>query len=129
MDPSNLMAALGNIGHAMGACAAQTGWQFFGLDKRPVGVDMALTGVLASTVPNSYIVLTRNAVYQFRSRTDSSGNGHFYDMDDSGDQVYSIVAYTQAGPTGEAWTATVSGSTATVTKVFAAQRAMAFAFT
>lgn len=123
------MASLGNIGNAVGACASQTGWQFFGLDKRPTGVDMALTGTLASTVPLSYIVLVRNAVYQFRSRTDASGNGHFYDMDDSGDQVYSISAYTQAGPTGEAWVATVVGSVATVTKVFAANRAIAAAFT
>lgn len=123
------MASLGNIGFAFGSVGAWgTGWQFFGLDKRPVGVDMALTGTLASTVPLSFLALTRNSVPQWRSRTDSSGNGHFYDMDDSGDQVYSISAYTQSGPTGEAWTATVVGSVATVTKVFAANRATAAAF-
>ena len=123
------MADLGNVGNACGECGCQTAWHFFTVDKRPTGVDMAFTGANASQVPYSYLLLVRNSAPQFRTRTDGSGVGHFYDMDDSGGQVYSIVGYTQEGPTGEAWAATVSGSTATVTKTFAAQRAIAAAFT
>jgi hypothetical protein len=68
-------------------------------------------------------------VLNARTRADGSGNWHFYDMDDSGSQVYTIAAFTQDGPTGELWSATVAGSVATVTKLFASQRALAAAFT
>jgi len=124
------VANLGNIGHyAKTEAAYMQAWHIWGLDKHPVQVDMAFTGVNASSVPLSYLALVRNTVELLRTRTDASGVGHFYDMDDSGGQVYSISGYTQDGATGEAWTATVVGSVATVTKVFAAQRAVATAFT
>lgn len=123
------VANLGNVGKNFSIARPFAAWQFFTDDKQPTSVDMAFTGANASSVPNSFLILTRNGVFQYRSRTDGSGLGHFYDMDDSGSQVYSISSYTQDGPTGEAWTATVVGGTATVTKTFAAQRAAAVAFT
>ena len=123
------MASLGNVGHTLKAPQNWVQcWHIWGLDKNPTQVDMAFTGVNASSVPYSYLILARNAVPNLRSRVDGSGIGHFYGMDDSGGQVYSISSYTQNGPTGEAWTATVVGSVATVTKVFAASRAIAAAF-
>lgn len=81
-----------------------------------------------SDIPSAFAVLTRNSVVQDRSRCDGLGAWSFYDMDDSLSQIYSIATYTQAGPTGEAWTATVSGTTVVVTKVFSARRAVAVAF-
>lgn len=100
----------------------------FGSGKQPTGVDMFPPAGQEGT-PYAFVSLIRNGVLNARSRADGSGVWHFYDMDDSGLQVYTIVAYTQAGATGESWTATVSGGTATVTKTFAAQRAIAAAFT
>jgi hypothetical protein len=70
----------------------------------------------------------RNGVPNYRTRADGSGNWSFYDMDDDGTQQYTIVSMTQTGPTGEEWKATVSGSVATVTKLFSATRAAAHAF-
>ncbi len=81
-----------------------------------------------SDIPNAFAVLTRNSVVNGRTRCNGSGVGHFYDMDDSGGQVYGIATFTQSGPTGEAWTATVAGSTVVVTKIFSANRATAIAF-
>ena len=123
------MANLGNVGKTMKQRQEYFSWQFFTLNKAPTSVDMAGTGVNASSVPFAYVVLTRNAVVNYRTRADASGNWHFYDMDNSGSQVYAIASYTQDGATGEAWTATVVGSVATVTKTFAAERAVASAFT
>lgn len=122
------MAALGNVGRTFRLGKERSALQFFTQDKQPTGVDMAFTGANASSIPFSFLVLTRNAVVQYRTRTNGSGIGHFYDMDNSGSQVYAISSYTQDGATGEAWTATVVGSVATVTKIFAAQRALAAAF-
>ena len=99
-------------------------WGFFTQDKQPTPVSMS--GV--SDIPYAFVSLTRNSVLQDRSRCDGTGGWGFYDMDDSLSQIYSIATYTQAGPTGEAWTATVSGTTVVVTKVFSAQRAVAAAF-
>ncbi len=124
------MAALGNIGKTFKLSKAQMAcWFVFGLDKNPTSVDMTPVAGQFSSVPFSFAVLTRNGVFQQRVRSDGSGQWHFYNMDDSGSQIYSIATYTQDGATGEAWTATVVGSVATVTKTFASQRAVAAAFT
>jgi hypothetical protein len=119
------VASLGNVGfnfplarNALGA------WYPFTLNKQPTSVTMADT----SDTPYAFVALYRNAVVNFRSRADSNGDWAFYDMDDSGSQVYTIVAYTQEGPTGELWTATVDGTTVVVTKLFGSQRAVAAAF-
>lgn len=124
------MASLGNIGKFFkGTPKPFQAWQFFTYDKRPTSVDMAGTGINASTIPFSFVVLTRNATRQYQTRADASGNWHFYDMDDSGSQTYAIATYTQDGATGEAWIATVVGAIVTITKTFAATRATAAAFT
>jgi hypothetical protein len=122
------VANLGNVGFNFRIGPPYAASQFFTLDKQPTSVDMAFTGTLASAIPFSFAILTRNANYQYQTRSDGSGVFHFYDMDDSGSQVYSVSTYTQSGPTGEAWTATVVGSVATVTKVFSASRASASFF-
>jgi hypothetical protein len=123
------MASLGNVGHTFnGTGRENTAWQFFTLDKQPTSVDMAFTGVLASSIPFAYAVMIRNSVINWRTRADASGEFHFYDMDNSGSQTYAITTYTQDGATGEAWTATVVGSVVTITKQFSAQRAAATAF-
>lgn len=123
------MANLGNVGHTFNGTGREyTAWQFFTLDKQPTSVDMAFTGSLASSIPFAYAILIRNAVVNWRTRADANGEFHFYDMDDSGSQTYSITTYTQDGATGEAWMATVVGNVVTITKTFAAQRALAAAF-
>lgn len=123
------MADLGNVGKTIQQVRDyMQAWHIWGFDKHPTQVDMAFTGANASSVPFSFLVLTRNSIALLRTRTDGSGVGHFYDMDDSGGQIYGITSYTQDGPTGEAWTATVVGAVATVTKTFAATRASAVAF-
>lgn len=119
------MANLGNIGNFIGNDNPLAAWQFFTRNKQPTGVIMS--GV--SDVPYAYIVLTRNSKVNYVTRANALGEWHFYDMDDSLSQDYAIAAYTQAGATGEAWTATVVGSTATVVKRFSSQRASAHAFT
>lgn len=123
------MANLGNVGHSYASPNMYPAWQWWTFDKQPTSVDMAFTGTLASSVPFAFAVLTRNSSYQYQTRADSNGEFHFYDMDNSGSQTYGIATYTQDGPTGEAWIATVVGSVATVTKIFAANRALASAFT
>jgi hypothetical protein len=121
------VASLGNVGHNVPIARAETeAWNSFTFGKQPTSVDMALTGTNASVIPNSFLSLFRNGVLNARSRTDGSGNCHFYDMDDSGSQVYTIVAFTQDGPTGELWSATVVGATATVTKTADAIRSRGF---
>lgn len=119
------MANLGNVGFNFPLCAAKlSAWYAFTLNKQPTSVTMA--GV--SDVPYAFTSLFRNAVLNYRGRADASGNWAFYDMDDSDSQGYTIVTYTQDGPTGELWTATVTGSTVVVTKLFGSQRAVAAAF-
>ncbi|HKS91107.1 MAG TPA: hypothetical protein VJQ83_04190 [Tepidiformaceae bacterium] len=119
---------MANLGHTIGAAKVWSALNVFGQEKQPTSVDMhPVTG--QEGTPLAFVSLIRNGVLNMRSRADATGMWHFYDMDDSGNQAYTIIAYTQAGATGEAWTATVSGSTATVTKIFAAQRAVAAAFT
>ena len=123
------MANLGDISKTFANTPELSSYGIFGLDNRGVNVSMQPVAGQLSEVPFSFVVLTRNAVLNDRSRSDGTGLWAFYDMDDSGSQVYSISAYTQSGPTGEAWTATVVSGVATVTKVFASQRAVAAAFT
>lgn len=120
------MANLGNVGHNI-ALARFTGtaWHFYTQDKQPTSVTMHSV----SDIPFAFAILTRNAVTNDRTRCDSSGNWFFYDMDNSGGQIYSIATYTQDGATGEAWTATVVGNVVVVIKTFAANRAAAAAFT
>lgn len=122
------MASLGNVGKFFKFPQSYHAWQFFTFDKQPTSVDMAGTGIYASSIPNAYVVLYRNATRQYQSRADASGNWHFYDMDNSGSQVYSVASYTQDGATGEAWTATVTGSVVVITKTFSANRATAAAY-
>ena len=119
------LASLGNVGFNV-RLARYDGrpWGFYTYDKQPTSVSM--TGV--SDIPLSFVSLFRNSVLQARSRSDASGNWGFYDMDDSGSQVYTVASFTQDGPTGELWSATVVGSTVTVTKLFSSQRAIAQAF-
>lgn len=124
------MASLGNVGKTMKLPQNfSMAWTIWGLNKNPVSVDMTPSAGQLSEVPFSFVILTRNAVENMRSRSDGSGEWHFFDMDDSGNQVYGIASYTQAGATGEAWVAVVAGGTATVTKTFAANRAAGFAYT
>ncbi len=118
------MANLGNVGHNFPISGETHSWQFFTFDKRPTSVTMH--GV--SDIPSAFAVLTRNAVFNYRTRCDGSGNWFFYDMDDSGGQIYSISTYTQEGATGEVWRATVTGNVVVVTKTFSSNRAVAAAF-
>ena len=122
------MASLGNVGKFFKLGKEYSAWQFFTLDKQPTSVDMSFTGIYASAIPFAYAVLTRNVALQYKTRADGSGNFHFYDMDNSGSQIYSAATYTQDGATGEAWTATVVGSVVTITKTFAATRGEAVAY-
>jgi hypothetical protein len=117
------MASLGNIGFQFARPAVTSMGQFFTMNKQSTGVDMTGT----SDTPYAFVSLFRNASLQYRSRADGSGVWHFYDMDDSLSQDYSITSCTQSGATGEAWVATVVGSVATVTKTFSSQRAHASA--
>ncbi len=119
---------MANLGHTIRSGKVYSAESPFGQDKQPTGVDMHPV-IGQEGTPFAFVSLVRNGVRNMQTRADATGMWHFYDMDDSGLQVYSIIAYTQTGATGEAWTATVSGSTATVTKVFASQRAVAAAFT
>lgn len=118
------MASLGNVGHTFYHGKAYQADQFFTSNKQPTSVNMTGT----SAVPFSYVSLFRNSVVLYRSRCDGSGVWHFYDMDDSGTQLYTVISLTQDGPTGEEWSASVVGGTATVTKLFSATRAAAHAF-
>lgn len=118
------MASLGNVGKFFYRGADYSAFQFFTINKQPTSVTMNAV----SDVPYAFVILTRNAVLNYRSRADSAGNWGFYDMDDSSSQIYTIATFTQSGPTGEMWTATVSGSTVVVTKLFGSQRAVAAAF-
>ena len=98
--------------------------QWYTLDKQATSVIMSGT----SDVPFSFVSLFRNSVLQDRSRSDGSGVWSFYDVDDSVSQVYTIASFTQDGPTGELWSATVTGATAVVTKLFSSQRNSAYAY-
>ncbi len=121
------MAALGNVGKTFNI---GTSWDcdwWFTLDKQPTSVLMANT-LTPSAFPGSFATLIRNAVYQYKTVCDGSGIWHFYDMDDSGNQIYAISTYTQGGPTGEDWQATVVGNVVVVTQLHAANRAVATAF-
>lgn len=123
------MASLGNIGHDLGASGLRYGAQFFQLDKAHTSVTMPNVGDSEpSAIPFAYAVLTRNSVVNWRTRCDASGKWNFYDMDDSGGQVYSIATYTQAGATGEAWTATVVGDVVVVTQQFTSNRTRSSSF-
>jgi hypothetical protein len=120
------VASLGNIGKTFKQGKAYMGaWTWFDFDKRPTSVTMAAI----SNIPYAFVVLTRNGVYQYRSRADAAGNWAFYDMDDSGSQIYSIASYTQDGATGEIWSATVTGAVVVVTKIFSNVRTVAQTFT
>lgn len=124
------MASLGNIGNHFRPTVSymKSCLQFFTINKRGTSVDAFFTGTKASRVPYSFIVLYRNSSYQYKTRSDGNGEFHFFDMEDSGTQIYSAASYTQDGATGEAWTITVVGSTVTITMTFAARRAQAMAF-
>jgi len=120
------VANLGNVGHATPIPINNAkAWYAFSANKQPTSVVMAGT----TNTPYAYMSMFRNSVLNQRSRADGSGDWAFYDMDDSGSQIYTIAAFTQSGPTGELWTATVTGSTVVVTKLFGSQRAIAAAFT
>ena len=119
------VASLGDVGKTFSSSKIYAAEGWFTLNKQPTSVNATGT----SNVPYAFVSLFRNAVLQDRSRCNSSGVWHFYDMDDSGTQIYTVAAYTQDGPTGELWTIAVTGSTATVTKLFDSQRAIAAAFT
>jgi len=119
------VANLGNVGFNFPVGQNNMAARYpFTLNKQPTSVTMTGT----SDVPYAFAALYRNAVVNFRSRADSAGVWNFYDMDDSGSQIYTVVTYTQDGPTGELWTATVTGTTVVVTKLFGSQRAVAAAF-
>lgn len=122
------MAALGNVGRTFRVGKKYSAWQFFTYDKQPTSVNMLFNGVNASEIPFSYAVLARNAVRQYQTRADGSGVFAFYDMDDSGSQVYSISTYTQSGPTGEAYTVIVVGNVVTITRQFTSNRTRSFTF-
>ncbi len=121
------MAALGNIGHNLNIGFEQSASRFYMQDKEPTSVLMANT-LSPSAFPNQFAILTRNASWQDKCYINGSGVWHFYDMDDSGNQVYAISTYTQGGPTGEDWSATVVGNVVVVTQLHAANRAVATAF-
>lgn len=119
------MANLGNVGFNFPLPRARlTAWNAFTLNKQPTSVTTAGT----SDVPYAFTSLFRNGVLNYRGRADATGNWAFYDMDNSDSQIYTIATFTQSGPTGELWTATVTGSTVVVTKLFGSQRAVAAAF-
>jgi len=119
------VASLGNVGLAIPVPANNAeAWYAFTFNKQPASVTMTGT----SDVPYAFAALYRNAVVNFRGRCNAAGVWNFYDMDDSGSQIYTVVTYTQDGPTGELWTATVTGTTVVVTKLFGSQRAVAAAF-
>lgn len=119
------MANLGNVGYYFQSASGNLGGRgFYTVDKQPTPVEMTAK----SDIPFAYALLTRNAVLNYRTRCDGSGNWYFYDMDDSGSQNYSIITVTQGNPTGEEWKATVVGTVVVVTKLFGAQRALAAAF-
>lgn len=119
------VASLGDIGYDFAVTVPEDCASTFGRNNYPTtGNDITAT----SDVPSAFVSLIRNGVVNGRSRADDTGAWHFYDFDNSGSQVYAISAYTQSGPTGELWTATVTGSTVVVTKLFGSQRAQAAAF-
>ena len=97
----------------------------FGFNAPNTSVD--ITGTSAS--PGSIAILIRNGVVVSRRYADpSTGVWHFYGVDDSGSQIYTIVTTTQSGgSTGEVWTSTVTSGVATTTKIFSSQRAVGYA--
>lgn len=120
------MADLGDIGHNFpDGQNIMASWYPFTYNKQPTSVTMTAV----SDIPYAFAALFRNSVENFRTRCDGSGNWAFYDMDDSGSQIYTIATFTQNGPTGELWTASVVGAVVVVTKLFAASRQTAVAFT
>ena len=121
------MAALGNIGVTFNRGNVFSPSRFYMQDKEPTSVTMANTAS-HSAFPGGFAILTRNATFQDKCYIDGSGVWHFYDMDDSGGQVYGISTYTQGGPTGEDWQATVVGNVVVVTQLHAANRAVAMAY-
>ena len=118
------MSDLGNVGKAFQTNFPYYAYKWYTLGKQPISVNM--TGV--SSVPYAFVSLFRNSVLQDRSGADSSGEWHFYDMDDSGTQDYTIVAFTQEGATGESWTATVVGSTVVISQSFTSNRTRSFSY-
>lgn len=124
------MANLGDVGFALPFPVIAPGYSTFGANQANpvVHVTIAGTGVNISSVPNAFLTISRNAVQNDRTRADGSGVWYFYDLDNSGTQIYSVTAYTQDGATGEAWAVTIVAGVATVTKTFSAQRALAAAF-
>ena len=109
------MANLGDVGLACGISGSIGAYGLFGLETPSVSVDITAT----SSVPGSRALLMRNGVQIYRTISDATtGVWHFYNVDDSGSQPYTVMTTTQAGGgTGEVWTATVSGATVTVSKV------------
>lgn len=120
------MANLGNVGLCFGVPGLLSGFGIFGSSAPNTAVDITAT----SEIPGSLAVIDRNGVQVARAYTDPvTGVWHFYNLDDSGSQGYTIVTMTQAGgATGEVWIASVTGGVATVTKLFSASRATATAF-
>lgn len=121
------MANLGNVGNVMARPVQISSASLFGIQNNTTGV----TGLTAtSEVPGSVALLLRNGILYDRTYTNAStGVWTFNSADNSGSQTYTIVTMTQAGgATGEVWIASVTAGVATVTKLFSATRALAFAY-
>lgn len=98
------MAALGNIGASAGFPSLFAGYGAFTRVKQPVSVDATGTGT-----PNAMVNLSHeNGARVDTMRSDSSGDWHFYDLDDG-------TYYASEVGSANAWEIEVSGSSATVT--------------
>jgi hypothetical protein len=75
--------------------------------KQPTSVVVTVTN---ASEGNTVWFYTRSMVPIGASTVDSSGEAHFYDLDDGSYTAYEVT-------TGNAWSIVVSGATATVTPI------------
>jgi hypothetical protein len=120
------VANLGNVGKTFKAAKFQAAVSVYDQAKEPTSVTMhvvsAFHGITAFLYHGIVNTPTTGGAGGF-TKSDSSGNIYFYDMEDSGSTPYYI--YTLGA--GEDWSVTVVGAVVTVTQLHTANKAISVA--
>jgi len=119
------VANLGNVGQTFKAAQTFSAVSVYDQAKEPISVTMhvvsSFAGITAFLYHGIVNTPTTGGAGGF-TKSDSSGNIYFYDMEDSGSTPYYI--YTLGA--GEDWSVTVVGSVVTVTQLHTAVRAAGY---
>lgn len=115
------MANLGDVGHFVKTSQTRSALSIYDQAKAPTSVTIHVVSAFAGVVAFLYHGIvntpTTGGAGGF-TKSDSSGNIYFYDMEDSGSQPYYI--YTLGA--GEDWSVTVVGAVVVATQLHTAFR-------